>query len=57
MLDEAGPVANGVAHAAAVNEVEFGRVGPVGFDVVDFEVDVWGHPAGLDRAEVIAEDL
>lgn len=40
-----------------MDEVEFGGVGPVGFDVVDFEVDIWRDPARLDGAEVVAKDL
>ena len=44
LAEEAGPVADGGAHAAAVDVVESGGVGPVGFDVVDFEAHVRGYP-------------
>ena len=44
LLDEARPIVDGVAHAAAVDVIKFLAVGPVGFSVVDFESDVWRDP-------------
>ena len=40
-----------------MNEVELAVVGPGGFDVVDFEMDVGGNPFRLDGGKVIAKDL
>ena len=44
LLHQARPVPDRDGHAAAVDIVELLRIGPVGFDVVDFEADVWGDP-------------
>ena len=54
---ELWPVSYGITHVAAVDEVELGIVGPRGFNVVDFEMDIWRDPLRLDRGEIIADNL
>ena len=54
---ELWPVSYGITHIAAVDEVKFGVVGPLGFNIVNFEVDIWRDPLRLDRGEIIADNL
>lgn len=44
---EAIKVLHHAFHFAAVDEVEFGGVGPIAFVVVDFEAEVWRDPLFL----------
>lgn len=44
LADETGPVGYGDGHVAAVDKIEGTGEGPVAFDVVDFEFDVWWDP-------------
>lgn len=44
LAEQFGPVFDTVADDAAVDEVEFLVIGPLLFDVVDFEADVWRYP-------------
>jgi len=55
--DEFGPVVDAGGHVAGEDPVEFGGMDPGVFDVVDFELDVWGRERGLVGAEVVADDL
>lgn len=52
--EQPGPVGHAAAHGPAVDVVEplAGRVGPVGLDVVDVELDVGGEEGRLDRGKV-----
>ena len=45
LAEQFGPVSDAVAHEAAVDVVEFLVIGPLFFDVVDFEADVWRYPS------------
>ena len=44
LAEQFGPVSDAVAHEAAVDVVEFLVIGPLFFDVVNFEADVWRYP-------------
>ena len=44
LAEQFGPVFDAVAHEAAVDVIEFLVIGPLFFDVVDFEADVWRYP-------------
>jgi len=57
LFDHPRPILDGTGEVAAEDVVERGRVGPVGFQVVDFESHIRRDKAGLDRAEIIAQDL
>jgi hypothetical protein len=39
-----GQFLNAEAHEAGVDEVEFQVIGPLFFDVINFEFDVWRKP-------------
>lgn len=52
--EEAGPAAEAGHHCSAEDEVEFVRVEPFGFGVVDDEGAVGGYGVGLDGGEVDA---
>ena len=57
LLEEARPVADAAHQAPDVDKVKVGlRVRPVELGIVDFEPDVGGYPAGLDRGEIGAND-
>lgn len=56
LLEEARPVGEGDGHEARVDVVEGLAEGPVVLEVVDLELDVGGHEAGLDGAQVDADD-
>lgn len=45
LFEEAGPVFDGADEGAAVDVVEGLSVGPVFFEIVDFEFYVFGDPA------------
>lgn len=38
------PIMDGIAHEAAVDEIERLVVRPVVLHIIHFETDVWGHP-------------
>jgi len=44
LTDESWPIADRGRHAAAVDEVEVSAVLPVGFDVINFEMNIRRHP-------------
>ena len=58
LAEELGPVLDGAEEVADVDKVEQVVVpGPFSGAVVDLEAQVRGHPGGLDRREVGADDL
>ena len=44
LAEQFGPVFDAEAHEAGVDEVEFLVIGPLFFDIVNFEFDVWRNP-------------
>jgi hypothetical protein len=44
LLEKPVKVMHHAFHFAAVDEVEFLRVGPFAFEVIDFELEVWRDP-------------
>jgi hypothetical protein len=46
LVNVAGPVFEGANHHLRVNVVEFAREGPLVFQVIDFEVEVWWDAVG-----------
>ncbi len=45
LVHESRPVLDCVSHEATVNIIKFLAIRPFGFDVVNFEADVWRYPA------------
>ena len=50
--DQLGPVADRTSEEAAVDQVEPGVVVPVGFEVIDEELDVW-RDAGCGSVSLV----
>jgi hypothetical protein len=47
LAEQFGPVFNAETHEAGVDKVEFLVIGPLFFDVVNFEFDVWRNPLSI----------
>jgi hypothetical protein len=49
LLNEGGPVLNGAHESTAVDIVVLLAIGPLLFEVIDFESAILWNPVGLDR--------